>query len=99
MDINLDINYQKRNTDPSQLNLPKQHPKNKTDLPQGVDSKISTDIQPGASTVSLSEEGRTASFAFDFNATTDNLLKLDTLGNSKSFAKAQNARLNFLYTL
>ncbi len=88
MDINPDINYQKRDIDQSQLNLPKQPIEKKTALPQGVGSEISTDIPPGASTVSLSEEGRAASFTFDFNATTDNLLKIDALGNSKSFAKA-----------
>lgn len=91
MDINSDINYQKRTTDLSQLNLPKQHPKNNKDLPQGVDSKIPTDIPPGASTVNLSEEGRAASLTFDFNATTENLLKLDALKNSESFAKAHTA--------
>ncbi len=87
MDINQDINYQKHAIDPSQLNLPKHLPENKT-VPQGTGSEISTDTAPGASTVSLSQEGRAASFTFDFNATTDNLLKLDALGNSKAFAKA-----------
>lgn len=87
MDINPDINYQKRAIDPSHLNLPKQHPEKKTAAPHGVDSKISTDTPTGASTVSLSEEGRAASVTFDFNATTDNLLKLDALKNSKSFAE------------
>ena len=91
MDINPDINYQKRPIDQSQLNLPKQLPKDKTALLHGGDSEISTDIPPGASTVSLSEEGRAASFTFDFNATTDNLLKLDELGYSKSFAKAHSS--------
>ncbi len=88
MDINPDINYQKRAIDPSKLNLLKKYPEDKTALPQGVGNKISTDIKPGASTVKLSEEGCAASFKFDFNATTDNLLKLNELGNSKTFAKA-----------
>lgn len=88
MDINQDINYQKHAIDLSQLYSPKHLPENKTAVPQGADSKFSTETPPGASTVSLSEEGRAASFTFDFNATTDNLLKLNALGNSKSFAKA-----------
>jgi hypothetical protein len=41
--------------------------------------------------VNLSEEGRAASFKFDVNATTDNLLKLNALGNSESFAKAHSS--------
>ena len=86
MDINQNINSQKNTTDLSQLNLPKHLPENKT-VPQGAGSEISTDTALGASTVSLSEKGRAASFTFDFNATTDNLLKLNALGNSKSFAK------------
>ena len=88
MDINQDVNYQKHAIDQSQLNLPKHLTENKTAVPQGTGSEILPDTAPGASTVSLSQEGRAASFTFDFNATTDNLLKLDALGNSKSFAKA-----------
>ncbi len=84
MDINQDINHQKSTIDLSQLNLPK----HKTAETQGANSETSTDTAPGASTVSLSEEGRAASFKFDFNATTENLLKMEALGNSKSFGKA-----------
>ncbi len=87
MDINQDIKSQKHTVDLSQLNLPKYLQQNKTATPQAVDSENSTNTAPGASTVSLSEEGRAASFTFDFNATTDNRLKLDAL-DSKSFAKA-----------
>ncbi|MCP3944106.1 MAG: hypothetical protein GY710_21870 [Desulfobacteraceae bacterium] len=88
MDINQDINYQKHNVDLSQLNLSKLPPESKTVVPQGADSEISTDTASGASTVSLSEKGRAASVTFDFNATPENLLKLEALGNSKSFGKA-----------
>lgn len=88
MDINQDMNYQKRTVDLSQLNLPKHLPKNNTAISRKTDSNNSTDALPDASTVSLSEEGRTASLTVDFNAATENLLKLDALGNSKTFAKA-----------
>ncbi len=88
MEINQDINYQKHTIDLSQTNLPKHFPENNAAVPQGAGSKISTDTASGAATVSLSEEGRAASFKFDFNATTDNLLKMEALGNSNSFGKA-----------
>ncbi|MBI9092421.1 MAG: hypothetical protein JEZ12_24660 [Desulfobacterium sp.] len=70
------------------MNIPKHFPENKTAGPQGTGSETSTDTPPDASTVTLSGAGRVASVTVDFNATTDNLLKLDALGNSKSFAKA-----------
>jgi len=88
MDINQTIDYKKNAIDLSQLNLPKHHLENKTMVSKGLDSEVPTDTTPGASTVNLSEEGRAASFTFDFNATADNLLKLEALGNSKTFAKA-----------
>ncbi len=88
MDINQNIDYKKNAIDLSQLSLPKHHSENKKTVSQRVDNEVSTDTTPGASTVTLSEEGRVASVTFDFNATADNLLKLDALGNSKSFTKA-----------
>ncbi len=91
MDINQDINFQKPTVDLSQLNLPKHLQEKSAAVPQGADSEISTDTAADASTVSLSEEGRAASFTFDFNATNENLLKLEALGNSKSFGKAHAA--------
>lgn len=87
MDINQDVNNQKSAIDLSQLNLPKHQSNNKV-VPQGAGSGILPDTVPGASTVSISEEGRAASITFDFNAATDNLAKLDALGNLKSFTKA-----------
>ncbi len=88
MDINQDITSQKHAIDLSQLNLPKHHPGNKISASQRIESEVSTNTAPGASTVNLSEEGRAASLTFDFNATTENLLKLNALGKSESFAKA-----------
>ena len=45
----------------------------------------------GASAVNLSEEGRTASRAFDFNAASDNLARMEALAAPESFAKAHAA--------
>ncbi len=87
MDINPDVNYQKSNIDLSQLNLPKNLQENKT-ATGAAGSELSADTAPGASSVNLSEEGRAASFKFDFNAETENLSKLEALGNSKSFGNA-----------
>jgi len=88
MDINQDIDHQKHAIDLTNLNLSKHLPENRTSTPKRVNSKISIDSSPDASTVSLSEEGRAASSTFDFNATADNLLKLEIFGKSKAFAKA-----------
>ncbi len=88
MDINPDINHQKHTIDLSQFNLPKHPQENKTAVPRGAENENPTDTTPDASTVNLSDKGRAASFTFDFNATADNLSKLNTLRNSKSFARA-----------
>jgi hypothetical protein len=87
MEINQNLNYQKHTTDLSQLTLEKHLTENGTTSPQVADSQFST-TPLNASAVNISEKGRTASFAFDFNATKDNLSKLNTLGSSESFAKA-----------
>jgi hypothetical protein len=85
MDINPNRNSQKQAIDLSQLPLPNHLPGKGASAPK--EPEISTDT-PGASSVSLSEEGRAASFKFDFNATADNFSKLNALSNSDSFAKA-----------
>ncbi|MCG8635395.1 MAG: hypothetical protein MI863_16300 [Desulfobacterales bacterium] len=84
MEINQDINYRKNNLDLPQMNQPKD-PQEKQ---AGTSTEKSPADAPGASTVSLSEEGRAASFTFDFNAEAENLAKLEILGKSNSFAKA-----------
>ncbi len=86
MDINPNINSQKSAVDLSQLALQNHLPGKGASKGPGND--ISTDTPIDASFVSLSEEGRAASFKFDFNATADNFSKLDALRNSDSFAKA-----------
>ncbi len=88
MDINPNTNPQKSAIDLSQSNLQKHLPTNRTISPQKEDSEISTATPTGASLVSLSEEGRTASFKFDFNATDDNLSRMNALKHSESFANA-----------
>jgi hypothetical protein len=86
MEINQNINYQRHTTDQPQSNLEKHLTRNGATAPQGAGSEIPTDTH-GASAVSLSEEGRAASFAFDFNAP-ENLSKLNALGKTESFANA-----------
>ena len=88
MDINPNKNFQKSAIDLLQLALQNHLPGKGESTPKGPGNDISTDSPIDASFVSLSEEGRTASFKFDFNATADNFSKIDALRNSDSFAKA-----------
>ena len=88
MDINPNSNSQKSAIDLSQLGLQSHLPGKGASTPKGPGNDISTDTPIDASFVSLSEEGRAASFKVDFNATADNFSKLDALRNSDSFAKA-----------
>ena len=85
MDINQNINSQKSAIDLSQFTKHQNLPDKETT--RKPDSTVSN-ASLNASTVNLSKEGRAASFEFDFNATTENLSRLDTLKNSDSFTKA-----------
>jgi len=90
MDINQNINSQKTAKDLSQFAL-KNHLSDKgASESKGTVMEIST-TQLGSTTVSLSKEGRAASFAVDFNATADNLSKLNGFKNLDSFAKAHSS--------
>lgn len=88
MDINPNINPQKSAIDLSQSTLQKHLPTNRIPAPQNTDSEISTGTPSDAAFVSLSEEGRAASYKFDFNATADNLTRMNALKHSESFANA-----------
>ncbi len=88
MDINQDIDRQKTAIDLSQLPLQKHTAGNQPTPSQRAGSEISEPPPLGVSTVKLSQEGRAASVAFDFNATEHNLSKLKALGSSSTIAKA-----------
>jgi len=88
MDINPNINPQKSAIDLSQSTLQKHLPTNRTPSLQKAGEEISTGTPPDATFVSLSEEGRAASFKFDFNATADNFSRMNALKHSESFANA-----------
>jgi hypothetical protein len=89
MDINQNRNSQKTAKDLSQFAL-KNHPPGKgSSASKGTGKEIST--PPGSTTVSISKEGRASSFTVDFNATSDNLSKINVLKNSDSFTKAHSS--------
>lgn len=86
MDINQNINSQKPAID--LFTTHKNLPGKETTAPTQPGSEISTDTPLNASTVNLSKEGRAASLIVDFNATADNLSKINALRDSESFPKA-----------
>lgn len=90
MDINHNINSQKTANDLSQFAL-KNHPPGKGSSASKETGKEILTTPFESTTVSLSKEGRVASFTVDFNATADNLSKLNVLKNSDSFAKAHSS--------
>jgi hypothetical protein len=90
MDINQNITSQKTANDLSQFALKNHLPGKRSSASKGTGKEIST-TPFGSTTVSLSKEGRAASFTVDFNATADNLSKLNVLKNSDSFAKAHSS--------
>jgi hypothetical protein len=89
MDINQNINFQKTANDISQFVLKNQLPD------KGVNTSNETDKETfsplGSTNVSLSEEGRSASFNVAFNETSENLSKLNELKDSDSFAKLHSS--------
>lgn len=89
MDINQNINSQKTANDLSQFGLKNHFPDKGSSASKGTGKENST--TPGSATVSLSKEGRAASFTVDFNATAYNLSKLNGFKNSDSFAKAHSS--------
>lgn len=88
MEINQNLNRQKTVIDLTQYPLQKPSADEGATSPQGKVSEISTGTPRGASAVNLSREGRTASLTFDFGATTENLAKLDALGNPETFGRS-----------
>ena len=88
MDINQNIKSQKPAIDLSNFTMNQNLPGKGTTPPAKTSSEVSTDTPLNASTVNLSQEGRAASLIVDFNATADNLSKINALRNSESFPRA-----------